>query len=334
MGNRHESHQKTVVAVLFCRHDLSSATGVELGSVKPPIHTIGRIDYDEGRVMRFHPRTSGWIERLAVRATGDAVNKGDVLFEVYSPELVNAQMEFVLSVTRGKKNIIAASRERLRALGISEGQIKTLENTGVPAQYIKFLSSINGIVTKLNVADGAYVKPELEIIALADLAKVWLISDVFESDADLLRIGARVIAHSKFDPGINIIGRVDYIYPNLDAITQTIHVRTVLDNANGIFKPGMYMAVEIEGATRGEAILVPREALIRTGMQERLIVALGDGRFRPVLVTAGREAGDKIEILSGITADESVVVSGQFLIDSESSIVGASLRLTPPDPTQ
>lgn len=305
---------------------------VEVGAVKPPIHTIGRIEYDERHVVQIHPRTPGWIEKLVVHATGDPVKKGDLLFEIFSPELVNAQTEFLTSLARGRKTLIEASRDRLRALGISEGQIRELEQSGVPAHYIKFFSPIDGVITALSVVEGDYVRPDSDVMALADLATVWLISDVFESDADLLETGSVVIARSNFDPGLVFIGRLNYIYPSLDARTQTIQVRTVLDNADGKFKPGMYMSVEIEGNTRGEAMLVPREAVIMTGLQERVIVALGDGRFRPVLVETGREAGDKIEILSGITPDQSVVVSGQFLIDSESSVTSASLRLTPPDP--
>jgi Cu(I)/Ag(I) efflux system membrane fusion protein len=181
----------------------------------------------------------------------------------------------------------------------------------------------------LNVADGKHATPDTDVMALANLSVVWLISDVFETQADQLRVGASVSARSKFDPGAVIEGRVDYIYPALDAVTRTVPVRTVLKNPHGLLKPGMFMTVAIEGPERSPSVVIPREALIRTGREERVILALGDGRFRPAKVTSGKEANGKVEILSGLAAGEIVVVSGQFLIDSESSFTGASLRLSP-----
>ena len=302
---------------------------VERARVTSEIHTVGRIMYAEDRIAHIHPRADGWIERLNVRAVGDAVEKGDLLYQIYSPALVNAQAEFLQVLRRNRSNVVKASRQRLRALGISENRIRALEKNGSPAQYVKFYAPIDGVVTKLGAADGMYVKPEDAIMTLADVSTVWLISDVFESDAELLSDGAVVSAISKFDTGLTIIGEVDYIYPTVNPVTRTIPVRTVLDNKKGHFKPGMFMTVRIQGRYPHAATLIPREALIRTGLQERVIIALGDGHFQPAVVTSGREFGDKVEILSGLSADEDVVVSGQFLIDSEASFVGATLRMTP-----
>lgn len=302
---------------------------VELGALRPQIHTVGRIMFDEERVAHIHLRASGWIERLEVRAEGEAVEKGDLLFEVYSPDLVNAQAEFLQALKSGRTQIINASRERLRALDISETQIKEIEKTRKTDQYIKVFSTITGVVTALNVADGQFVKPDTAIMALADLSVVWLMSDVFEASAGQLRQGASVKAESKFEPGAMITGVVDYIYPDLDPVTRTVPVRTVLENQNETLKPGMFMTVEIEGPARRETTVIPREALIRTGREERVILALGGGRFQPAAVTSGVEAGGKIEILSGLNSGETVVASGQFLIDSESSFAGANLRLQP-----
>lgn len=302
---------------------------VELASLRPPIHTVGRIMFDEGRIAHIHLRASGWIERLAVRADGESVKKGDLLFEVYSPDLVNAQAEYLQVLKSGRTHIIVASRERLRALGISEIQIQEIEKTKKANQYVKVFAPITGVVTALGVADGQYVKPDNEIMALADLSVVWLMSDVFEANAGQLRQGAAVKAESKFEPGEIITGVVDYIYPDLDPITRTVPVRTVLENTDEQLKPGMFMTVEIEGPERPEATIIPREALIRTGREERVILALGGGRFQPAAVTSGMESGGKVEILSGLNSGETVVASGQFLIDSESSFAGASLRLQP-----
>jgi len=301
----------------------------EMAALRPPIHTVGRIMFDEERIAHIHLRASGWIERLAVRADGEAVKTGDLLFEVYSPDLVNAQAEFLQALKSGRTQIIEASRERLRALGISGVQIKEIEKTKKTNQYVKVFAPITGVVTSLNVADGQFVKPDTEIMALADLSVVWLMSDVFEANAGQLRHGAGVKAESKFEPGETITGTVDYIYPDLDPVTRTVPVRTVLENTGEHLKPGMFMTVEIEGPERPETTIIPREALIRTGREERVILALGNGRFQPASVTSGMESGGKVEILSGLNAGESVVASGQFLIDSESSFAGASLRLQP-----
>lgn len=305
---------------------------VERASLKPPIHTVGRIMFDEERVANIHLRASGWIERLAVRADGEAVAKGALLFEVYSPDLVNAQAEFLQALRGGRPHLVQASRDRLRALDIADAQIAQIEKTGRPSQYVKVFAPIGGVVTALNVADGQFVTPETQIMALADLSAVWLMSDVFEAHAGQLRMGAVVEAHSKFEPGQTIAGRVDYIYPDLDPVTRTVPVRTVLHNPDGRLKPGMFMTVEIAGPARPETTVIPREALIRTGREERVILALGDGRFQPAAVSSGMEADGRIEILSGLDPGETVVASGQFLIDSESSFAGASLRLRPPRP--
>ena len=299
----------------------------EAAALNPPISTVGRILYDEERVIHIHLRSEGWIERLAVRAVGEPVEKGDLLFDVYSPDLVNAQAEFLQVLRGGRANLIEAARERLRALDISEGQIDELETTRAVRQYVNFYAPISGAVTELNVADGQFVKPETEIMALADLSVVWLISDVFESQVDRIRVGATVRARSKFEPGEELVGTVDYIYPDLEPVTRTVPVRTVLSNSDNRLKPGMFMTVRIAGAQRPEATIIPRQALIRTGRQERVIVALGDGRFEPRLVESGIEADGMIEILQGLEPGTVVVTSGQFLIDSESSFSGASLLL-------
>ncbi len=302
---------------------------VEQGALRRPIHTVGRIVYDEEKVANIHLRSNGWIERLAVRSEGEAVEKGDLLFEVYSPDLVNAQAEFLQTVRSGNATTINASKDRLRALYISEDQIRELEKTRRVTQYVKVFAPISGVVTALNVADGQFFKPDTEIMALAELSTVWLMSDVFEADADQLRLGASLTAQSKFEPGARLTGTVDYIYPDLDPVTRTVPVRTVFDSAAAKLKPGMFMTVEIEGPERPAGVIIPRQALIRTGREERVIIALGEGRFQPAAVTSGVESHGKIEILSGLNPGETVVISGQFLIDSESSFAGATLRMQP-----
>ncbi|MFN3231333.1 MAG: efflux RND transporter periplasmic adaptor subunit [Alphaproteobacteria bacterium] len=301
----------------------------ETTSLNATINTVGRITVDEELAAQIHVRSNGWIERLAVRAEGEPVTRGDLLFEVYSPDLVNAQAEFLQALRSGRASIIKASRERLRALGIAESQIADLEQARTVSHYVQVYAPISGVVTSLKAADGMYVMPQTQIMALADLSRVWLISDIFEADTDRVKPGAEVKAWSAFEAGTSFSATIDYVYPDLNPVTRTVPARAVLANPKGDLKPGMFMTVRIETDTGGPVVTIPREALIRTGREERVILALGDGRFQPAQVVSGRESGGKVEILSGLSAGETVVVSGQFLIDSESSFSGATLRMAP-----
>ena len=301
---------------------------VERGVIHETIRTVGRIEYNDERVAHIHLRASGWIQRLAVRAEGERVQRGDLLFEVYSPDLVKAQAEFVQTLKSGRQALIAATRDRLRALAIPKSQIDALESTGKVQQNVRVYAPSSGVIAELNVADGKFVEPDSDIMVIAELDKLWLLSDVFESHADLVKVGARVTARTAFAPGEHITTEVEYVYPDLDSTTHTIPVRAVIENRDGKLKPGMFMTVSIDAAARPPALVIPSTALIRTGTAERVIVAYGDGRFRPAAVESGAEANGMIEIVDGLAEGELVVVSGQFLIDSESSFAGASLRLS------
>ncbi|MBB4212161.1 Cu(I)/Ag(I) efflux system membrane fusion protein [Rhodothalassium salexigens DSM 2132] len=297
------------------------------GRLRPTIATLGRLTVDETAVADIHLRSSGWVERLVVRATGEPVARGDLLAKVYAPGLVNAQAEFIQALSSGRATVIEAARDRLASLDIPDYQIARVEETGKPQTLIDVIAPIDGVVTRLGVADGDYVRPETEIMALADLSTLWLIADVFEAQAPLLATGAAVTARATFDPDRRMSGRVDYIYPELDPVTRTVRVRVEVDNADGQLKPGMYASVTIDGRRRAPAVLIPRLALIRTGKADRVILALGDGRFRPAEVQAGIGDGEMVEILAGLKPGERVVTGGQFLIDSESSFAGAEVRL-------
>ena len=299
-------------------------------TLRPKINTVGRLEYNEERLSHVHLRASGWIHRLAVRSEGERVSKGALLFDVYSPELVKAQAEYLQTLKSGRKELIAPTRDRLRALGIPGSQIKTIEENGTVGQYIHVYAPRGGVVTKLNVADGKFVGPDSDIMVIADLNQLWLISDVFESQAELLATGLPVNAKTAFAKSGVINTNVEYIYPDLDPVTRTFRVRSVVENNDKRFKPGMFMTVSIEGISRPEHIVVPTSALIRKGFDERVIVSERKGHYRPAAVTSGIESEGMVEILSGLTNGEEVVVSGQFLLDSESSFAGATIRLSPP----
>ena len=297
------------------------------------IDTVGYVDYDESKVSHIHLRTEGWIENLVVQSEGERVTKGQRLFNLYSPELVNAQEEFVQALNVGNKGLIRASRSRLDALGIPASQIKRLEKNRKPSQTIPIYAPQDGVVASLNVRDGMYIKPATRVMSLADLSSVWLLAEIFERQADWVKVGHPAEVSLAFLPGRTWEGKVEYIYPSLDPKTRTLKARLRFSNPDEALKPNMYANVKIYGGPKDDVIVIPIEALIRTGREERVIIARGEGRFESRPVRAGIESGEWVEIIEGIEPGEDVVVSGQFLIDSEASLKASMLRMTETDKT-
>jgi Cu(I)/Ag(I) efflux system membrane fusion protein len=295
------------------------------------INTVGYVDYDESKTSHIHLRTEGWIERLAVESEGERVHKGQRLFDLYSPALVNAQEEFIQALKIGNKGLEQASRARLAALGIPEDQIRQLKKDRRARQTITLYAPQDGVVSMLPVREGMFVKPADLVMSLAELSTVWLLAEVFERQADWVKVGQPAEVRLPYLPGRTWEGRVEYIYPSLDPKTRTLKARLRFDNPDEALKPNMYAHVKIFGGPREDTIVIPLEALIRTGREERVILSLGEGRFESRTVTAGIESGDWVEILKGIDAGEAVVISGQFLIDSEASLKASMRRMGSPD---
>lgn len=292
------------------------------------IDSVGYINIDENNLRTMSLRTDGWLERLAVKTEGERVTKGQLLFEIYSPKLVNAQEEYMQAMEHENALLLTASRERLHSLGVSEEQVSELEESRKVEQLVKVFAPQSGIVTALRVREGMYVKPSQSVMDLADLSSVWLIVDVFERQADWVKVGQRAEATLPFKPGDSWEGKVEYVYPSLDAMTRSLKVRLRFDNVNEDLKPNMYADVKIYAKPKKKVLAIPKEAVIRTGTQTRVIVALGEGRFIPVQVNVGMETDTNIEITSGINEGDDVVTSSQFLIDSESSMKAGLARMT------
>ena len=291
------------------------------------IDTVGYVDFDENNISHIHLRTKGWIEKLVVKSEGERVKKGQLLFEVYAPELVNAQEEYVQALRTKQKSLIGGSRERLLALGISEKQINQLNKTRRVKQFVQVYAMQDGVVGKLNIREGMFVMPQQEVMSLADLSSVWLLAEVFESQADWVKEGQLADVKLSYLPGREWEGKVEYIYPSLNQKTRTLKVRLRFDNPDEVLKPNMFADVTIYGGARKDIIIIPREALIRTGKEERVILAMGEGRYQPRNVKAGIESGDWVEIVDGLRDGETVVTSGQFLIDSEASLKASLARM-------
>ena len=292
------------------------------------IDTVGYIDFDESKVSHIHLRTEGWVENLTVESEGDRVNKGDFLFDLYSPKLVNAQEELVTAIASGSKSLIRASKERLSALGVSGKQITQLQKDKKIQQRISIFAPQDGVVSSLSVREGMFVKPSMRVMSLGDLSSIWVLAEVFERQAQWVRTGQAAEVRLSYIPGQVWQGKVEYIYPSLDPKTRTLKVRLRFENPDEGLKPNMYANVRIFGGPKEDIIVIPMEGLIRTGRDERVILDLGDGRFEARKVVAGIESGDYVEIIRGIDKGDRIVVSGQFLIDSEASMRASLMRMS------
>jgi len=292
---------------------------VSYKSLHTEINTVGYVTYDEDKLVHIHPRVQGWIEKLYVKAIGDPVKKGQPLYEIYSPELVNAQEELLLALDRKNSRLISAAENRLSALQLPKSSIVKLKKTKKVQQTITFYSPQNGVVENLKIREGFFVKPGSTLMSIGDLSEVWVEAEVFERQAGQVKTGTPVTMTLDYLPGKTWQGKVDYIYPTLDAKTRTVKVRLRFKNEDGEFKPNMFAQIAIHTTGDEQVLLIPKEALIRTGNQDRVVLALGEGSFKSVAVSVGRYDSESVEILEGVRDGEKVVSSAQFLLDSESS---------------
>ncbi|MBI3187193.1 MAG: efflux RND transporter periplasmic adaptor subunit, partial [Gammaproteobacteria bacterium] len=279
---------------------------VERNKLWRRIDTVAYVDYDGSKVGHVHPRTDGWIEQLAISSEGERIKKGDRLFNVYSPTLVNAMEEYLQVLRTNNTRLLEASKDRLMALGVAEKLISQLEKNRKVPRNVPLYAPQDGVVSVLNVREGMYVGPEMEVMRLADLSSVWLLADVFEHQADWVRLGQSAEVKLSYLPGKTWEGKVEYIYPSLDPKTRTLKVRLRFENADESLKPNMFAHVSIFGGATDNVLVIPREALIRTGQSERVIVSLGNGRFSPRTVVEGTESGDYVAIIQGLEEGESV----------------------------
>ncbi|MBU2708087.1 efflux RND transporter periplasmic adaptor subunit [Zooshikella marina] len=297
------------------------------------ITTVGYIQYDQDRLIHIHPRVEGWIETLYVKAQGNTVQKGDPLYAIYSPALVNAQEEFLLALQRNNQQLINAAIDRLKALQLPTTTIEKLRKTRQVQQTVTFFAPQSGVVDNLNIREGFFVKPGMTLMALGSLKEVWVEAEVFERQAALVKPDMAVTMSLDYLPGKTWQGKVDYIYPTLDAKTRTVKVRLRFANPNKVLKPNMFAQVVIHADSTEQRLLVPREAIIRTGRQDRVVLALGDGQFKSIAITMGKMNEHYVEVINGLKEGDSIVTSAQFLLDSESSKNSDFQRMSSTDQT-
>ncbi|MGB5104519.1 MAG: efflux RND transporter periplasmic adaptor subunit [Steroidobacteraceae bacterium] len=290
--------------------------------------TVGYVSFDERRVQQVRPRAEGWIEGLSVRAMGETVAAGQLLFTLYSPMLESAQQEYLDALEIGNADLIEASRERLRALGLDSGTASRLAKGGRAAGRVAFHAPIAGVVTELEAKEGAMVTPDMVAMTITELGSLWVIAEVPESQAGWVAPGTTAELRFPSLPGESVAGRVEYVYPELNMETRTVRARITLEQAPAAIRPNMLASVSLVGEVTGDAVTIPRSALIRTGSEDRVVIALDAGRFVPRRVVAGAESGDRIVIRDGLAEGERVVVAGQFLLDSEANLRAGLERLT------
>ncbi|MDV7142972.1 efflux RND transporter periplasmic adaptor subunit [Tropicimonas sp. TH_r6] len=307
----------------------------QMSDISDRIETVGFVGYDEHLTSHVHTRVDGWIEALNVRAVGDPVRKGDLLFEMFSPLIGSSSAELIRALEAGDRRIVDGARGKLRSHGMSDDQISEIEQSRELARNLKVQAPQDGVVISLTAADGMYLQPGTRAVSLTDMSTVWLIVDVFERDIARLKEDMRAVARFEHLPGQTFAGTVDYVYPELDPETRTLPVRLRIDNSDGLLRPNMFGTISLIPTETRTALTVPTEAIIRTGSAERVILKTGEGTFKPRLITSGLRdnfgEGGRTEVVQGLAPGEEVVASAQFLIDSESALNAGLMRMAPTD---
>lgn len=315
-------------------------TQVRTTALGREIQTTGRFEASEQGMTAVSPKIDGWVEELYVNYEGDRVRKGQPLMEIYSPELVSTQEEYLLALRNAERmqggssessaesaqRLVEAARRRLEYWDISSEQIEKLRATGEPTKTLTLYAPASGTVGRKNVTEGQQIRSGETLMHLTDLSPLWLMLDVYEQDLSAVEVGTPVVVDLPYAAGQKRRGQIDYIYDEVDDQSRTVRARVTVPNPGLKLKPGMYADASIKGEQAKPRPVVPTEAVVSGGEREVVIVALGEGRFKPVPVRTGISSGERVQILSGLDGGEQVVTSAQFLIDSEArlrSAVGA-----------
>jgi multidrug efflux pump subunit AcrA (membrane-fusion protein) len=298
--------------------------------------TVGAVSADETRIRHVHTKIAGYVEKLFLNFTGQAVQKGEPILSIYSPELLASQQEFLRAldiakrfqksdipeVRRGGEDLVEAARQRLELFDVPEDFIEELASKGIPRRTVTLNAPVSGFVTSKNVFEGHQVEPGMELFTVTDLSRVWVEVDFYEYEARSVRMGQKAQLTFPYDPTVELEGRVSYVYPYLNPESRTLKVRFDFTNPDLVLKPSMYVDVSLQ-IEAAEAIVIPDSAVMDTGLRQIVFVQQEDGRLYPREVKVGIRSGGKAQILSGVTAGDKVVIRANFLIDSESRLRSA-----------
>ena len=306
---------------------------VTTGALTKEIRTVGTITYDETATKDVNTKISGWIEQLDVDETGVQVKQGEPLFELYSPELYQAQEEYLVALNSRSqlgRDLLDDARTKLEFFDIGPEQVKELEKRGKAKRTLTITSPHTGIVIDKNAKEGMKIEPGMRVYQIADLSKVWVMATLYEYQLPYVKVGQPVVMTLEYLPNETFEGKVAYIYPYLQKESRQVKVRIEFANPDGVLKPGMFATLQLANTLDQQAVLAPREAIIATGTRKVAFVSLGAGKFEPRNVETGIETQKGlIEIRSGLKPGEEVVVSGQFLLDSESKMRSALAKMVP-----
>jgi Cu(I)/Ag(I) efflux system membrane fusion protein len=311
------------------------------------IRTVGRVDYDEEKMVRLHPKIDGWIKDMRIDKTGQPVVEDDILLSIYSPKLVSTQQEYLLALNNqeelkgssiddvrlGGQALVRSSRERLELLDMPEHQIRELEQSGVIKESVHIHAPARGTVLSIGVRQGQYVTPATELYMIVDMSKVWVYADVYEYELPWVREGDRVEMTLASVPGRVFPGELAYIYPYAESKTRTTKIRLVFDNPDLLLRPEMFAEVTIHSDEKPDQIVIPAEAVVRSGDYDQVFVRVDAGTLEPRKVQLGIESGGLVAVSNGVQAGERVVTSAQFLIDSESKLREAAAKMLKPAPS-
>jgi len=323
-------------------------TGVaEIASSARTLRAVGKVTIDERRIHHVHSRTEGWIETVHADYVGRPVKHGELLFTLYSPELFASQQEFLLALRaretmqrssreedrRQMDSLIAAARQRLEQWELTPQQIAELEQSRKPVRAIPFYSPHAGLITARNAFPHQMAKPDMELYTIVDYSRVWVIADLYEYEAANVRPGMTGMVTSSYTQDRPLPARVTFVQPEVDPMTRTVKVRLELDNPGLALKPDMFVNVEFR-LTQPAQVMVPAGAVLDSGLRKRVFIDRGDGYFEPRDVETGETLGDRIAIVKGLRPGERIVVSGNFLIDSESQLKSGTQRAASPAPPE
>ena len=300
---------------------------VAMHRLEQTINTVGYVQYDEESLIHIHPRVEGWVEKLHVKAEGDPVKKGQALYALYSPQLVTAQEELLIALNRNNQQLITAAKDRLQALQLSNSFIQRFIKERKVRQTVTFFAPRSGVLDSLNIREGYFVKPGTSMMSIGSLDEVWVEAEIFERQAGVVEVGLPVIMTLDYKPSQRWQGKVDYIYPTWDAKTRTLRIRLRFANDDKQLKPNMFARIQINAKTDEKTLVIPSEAIIRTGSQNRVVLALDEGQFKSIAVGLGQNGNQWIEITEGLSEGDRVVTSAQFLLDSESSKTSDFVRM-------
>jgi RND family efflux transporter MFP subunit len=300
------------------------------------VHTTGQITADETKIAHVHVKINGFIDKVFVDYIGQQVKKGQPLFTLYSPDLVSAQEEYLIAkrgenalgtspfpeVAQSSQSLLRSARERLKLWDISEEQIRKLDESGEVSRTLTFYSPIAGVVMDRKAFPQTSVTPDTELYTVSDLSTIWVNADIFEYEVAFVKVGQRAEMQLSYYPGKHWSGHISFIYPTVDPATRTVKARLEFPNPSAQLKPQMFADVELK-IDYGNQLVVPQEAVLDSGNRQTVFLARGDGSFEPRQITTGAKLDGKVVVLSGLKAGETVVASGNFLIDSESRLKGA-----------